>query len=447
MKTRRDRIRKGLRFALVMIGFLIITNEASAFRYNRSNARRVINKTAFVINEAYEISNFYGYWSGSYLSKAAYYNDYAYRLMQRRNYYSAIHYSLRAREYALRVIDNCEYYWDYYYYTSFGWSRTYGRNPYYNPNHYPNHHYYGNYNNYYNSYYSSSTYGSNHSPYYYADRQSSTREGQGSQFRPNQGSSSGGVQTGVLVPEDSRGSGLKNISYESYFDNDEIGLLSSLPSDDNLEREFRDANKGVEFNDRELSKNTQIISRNRENAETFSRSLDTKTRESIKLIEPKAIDAKDVRQERETRPADRLERPTRQTGIENRTIDEQRMRPVRDIPNRREIQTQPTQTKQPTRTTTQPTRTQTTQTKQPARTTTQPTRTQTKQPARTTTQPTRTQTKQPARTTTQPTRTNKSSSSSSSSRSEVKSTTKSSSNSATRTSSSSSRTSRTQNRR
>ncbi len=445
MKTRRDRIRKGLRFALVMIGFLIITNEASAFRYNRSNARRVINKTAFVINEAYEISNFYGYWSGSYLSKAAYYNDYAYRLMQRRNYYSAIHYSLRAREYALRVIDNCEYYWDYYYYTSFGWSRTYGRNPYYNPNHYPNHHYYGNYNNYYNSYYSSSTYGSNHSPYYYADRQSSTREGQGSQFRPNQGSSSGGVQTGVLVPEDSRGSGLKNISYESYFDNDEIGLLSSLPSDDNLEREFRDANKGVEFNDRELSKNTQIISRNRENAETFSRSLDTKTRESIKLIEPKKVDAEDIRQTRETRPADRLEKPTRQTGVENKAIDEQRVRPVRDLPIKGEMQARPTQTKQPTRvqpTQTQPTRTQPTQT--------QPTRTQPTKVEPTKTQPTRTTT-QPTRTTTQPTRTQPTKTQptkSSSSKTEVKSTSKSSSSSTTRTSSSSSRaSSRTQSRR
>ena len=96
--------------------------------YTKTQARETINQTSYVINQAYEISRFYSYWTDNRLAKAMYYNDYAQRLFSYGKYNSSINYSLLAREYALDVIDGCADYWEYFYFTNFGWSHRYGYN-------------------------------------------------------------------------------------------------------------------------------------------------------------------------------------------------------------------------------------------------------------------------------------------------------------------------------
>ena len=63
--------------ALVFVSSLLITNDAFARRYSRSYTKNVINKTAYIIEEAYDIAFTYDFWNEHYLSKAVYYNDYA----------------------------------------------------------------------------------------------------------------------------------------------------------------------------------------------------------------------------------------------------------------------------------------------------------------------------------------------------------------------------------
>lgn len=304
MKAKKNLVRNALRLGVLILGLIVFSQEANAFRFNKGNTKKVINKTAFIIDEAYEISNYYDYWQGEMLSRAVYYNDYAYRLMQRRNYNKAIHYSLRAREYALRVIDDCDMYWDYYYYNNYGWSRSYGRNPYYNPNRYPNNHYHGNYNSYYNRYYqgNSNNYGNNNSPYYHSNNSGNNNSGRGSevggrsQFNPNN-TSGGSLQTGHLTNQGGSGrntGNFKNLNYDNYFDKNEKALLSQLPQDEELDREFKNENSSVRFNDKELKNKSEIISRNKENANTFSRTLNNNTKQEIKLIEPRKVEDKKI---------------------------------------------------------------------------------------------------------------------------------------------------------
>lgn len=118
MKAQSRKIGKLAGLALIVVAFLTIsfTADASYYGYNRNKARKVINKTAYIIEEAYSIADYYGYWSENNISRAVYYNEYAQEQFSRRNYRRAIHYSLKARDYALRVIDGCDSYWDYYYY-------------------------------------------------------------------------------------------------------------------------------------------------------------------------------------------------------------------------------------------------------------------------------------------------------------------------------------------
>ena len=115
--------------AFVFLSTLLVTNDTFARRYSRSYTKSVINKTAYVIEQAYDIAYTYDFWNEHYLSKAVYYNDYAYDLYRRNCRSAAVHYSLKAREYALMVIDNCDDYWEYFYFTYFGWSFSFGYNP------------------------------------------------------------------------------------------------------------------------------------------------------------------------------------------------------------------------------------------------------------------------------------------------------------------------------
>ena len=70
--------------ALFFAGILVGERaEATCFRgpspYGKSKARNVINKTAYIIDQAYDIAYYYDYWTTTYLSRAVYYNDYAQR--------------------------------------------------------------------------------------------------------------------------------------------------------------------------------------------------------------------------------------------------------------------------------------------------------------------------------------------------------------------------------
>lgn len=372
MKAKKNLVRNALRLGVLILGLIVFSQEANAFRFNKGNTKKVINKTAFIIDEAYEISNYYDYWQGEMLSRAVYYNDYAYRLMQRRNYNKAIHYSLRAREYALRVIDDCDMYWDYYYYNNYGWSRSYGRNPYYNPNRYPNNHYHGNYNSYYNRYYqgNSNNYGNNNSPYYHSNNSGNNNSGRGSevggrsQFNPNN-TSGGSLQTGHLTNQGGSGrntGNFKNLNYDNYFDKNEKALLSQLPQDEELDREFKNENSSVRFNDKELKNKSEVISRNKENANTFSRTLNNNTKQEIKLIEPRKVEDKKIidtrtnnttttKQEsspfkRVNPPKARLKEPVydpsktqrRNVNVEKKTPQEQRVEPKRTTRSSKDVQ-------------------------------------------------------------------------------------------------------------
>jgi len=372
MKAKKKLVRNALRLGVLILGLIVFSQEANAFRFNKGNTKKIINKTAFIIDEAYEISNYYDYWQGEMLSRAVYYNDYAYRLMQRRNYNKAIHYSLRAREYALRVIDDCDMYWEYYYYNNYGWSRSYGRNPYYNPNRYPNNHYHGNYNSYYNRYYqgNSNNYGNNNSPYYHSNNSGNNNSGRGSevggrsQFNPNN-TSGGSLQTGHLTNQGGSGrntGNFKNLNYDNYFDKNEKALLSQLPQDEELDREFKNENSSVRFNDKELKNKSEVISRNKENANTFSRTLNNNTKQEIKLIEPRKVEDKKIidtrtnnttttKQESSTfkrvnPPKERIKEPVydpsktqrRNVNADKKTPQEQRVEPKRTTRSSKDVQ-------------------------------------------------------------------------------------------------------------
>ena len=82
-------IRHSIAVFLLFASLFTATESSAAKYYSRPNARNTINKTAYIIDQAYEVAAFYNYWSSNYLSKAVYYNDYAQYLFQRRAYRSA----------------------------------------------------------------------------------------------------------------------------------------------------------------------------------------------------------------------------------------------------------------------------------------------------------------------------------------------------------------------
>ena len=287
MQIKSRNIGKLVRLATLIIAFLTVSLNVSAYPYNRYNASNVINKTAYIIDEAYSVADYYGYWTGSNLSRAVYYNDYAQKQYSRRNYRRAVYYSLRAREYALMVIDGCDEYWDYYYYNNYGWSRTYGYNPYYTGS---NHgHHYGNYNNYYNNNYNN--YHNNHAnnSNYNANRPDNYNDGRGSNgrtdaFDPNK-TNNNGTQTGHFT----NGSSTKNLNTSNYFDKDEIGLLKELPAETSMENDFKKENKDVKFDDKSVRNNTVLINQNRTKAQSFKKSTPETSRKNIQIVAPKRI--------------------------------------------------------------------------------------------------------------------------------------------------------------
>ncbi|MDR2836089.1 MAG: hypothetical protein LBV69_07855 [Bacteroidales bacterium] len=146
------------KIALIFTIILISFGSVSA-RMSRRSVNDFINKTSYVINEAYDMVYYYNYYTSGNLSKAVDYQRYAKYLYNTGRYDNSIYYSSVARDYALKVIYYCDNYWNNYY-------RPYNYGYYYNNHYYGGNYYYGrgdwNYNNnYHNNNYHNNNYGYN----------------------------------------------------------------------------------------------------------------------------------------------------------------------------------------------------------------------------------------------------------------------------------------------
>lgn len=306
---------------LAIVASLQFNNEAFASRYNRSKARNVISKTAYIIDQAYDVANYYNYWSSSYLSRAVYYNDYAQELYHHRSYRSAIRYSLRAREYALYVIDNCDDYWEFFYYTYYGWSHVYGYNPSFA---YSAGYRDGFYDGYYAAYCDRHHHDYRHDPHYrpnghYNNRPnvSTTVIGRGNTGTVTSGNHNGGGTTitrpGFVPSSETEVGNYKNLSLGEYFSNEEKTLLKDLPNEKILENDFRSNKPNVSFNDQALSKNQSVLERNKTNAQNFSKKEDSKAISRVSIERPVKISTEKNSQSKTTP----VVKPTRNTNSEN----------------------------------------------------------------------------------------------------------------------------------
>lgn len=284
----------------VFITTMLSTEDADARCYSRSYTRNVINKTDYLIDQAYDMAYTYDYWSEHQLSKAIYYNDYAHDLYSRRHYKTAVRYSLKAREYALNVIDACDDYWEFFYFTYFGWSHTYGYNN--------NFTYSSGYaNGYYDGYFAA-----------YCDRHHHHHNPQHHHHNPHQGHQPpqhghqpphpnnndnghaiGRGETGAINPNVSTGnsgitrSGYKNINFDEYFSDDEIKELKDMPTDESLEIDFRKDRPNVVFDNKEISKpNTEIVQRTKERSQTYARNtgITEQSKPTKQIVTPKQKD-------------------------------------------------------------------------------------------------------------------------------------------------------------
>lgn len=140
--------------------FFFVGKSFSAVEMNRMAARNFLNKTSYIIYEAYDIVYGYNYYTSGNLSKAINHQRYANFLFSIGQINKSVYFSHIAREYALKVIYYCDNYWNNYY------------RPYYYEYYY-NNYYYGSNNRgswYYNSH--------NHNNYYSNDNHYG-REGHG----------------------------------------------------------------------------------------------------------------------------------------------------------------------------------------------------------------------------------------------------------------------------
>ena len=369
----------------VLFESILSAENTCASRYNRPKARNVINKTAYVIDQAYEVAYCYDYWSSTYLSRAVYYNDYAQDLYYHRSYRSAIRYSLRAREYALYVLDNCDDYWEFFYYTYYGWSHRYGYNPsfayasgyrdgYYDGyyaaycdrhhhdyHHDPHYRPHGHYDNHH------SHHGNNHPPQHNTNN---TVIGRGQTGTITTGSGNGGGTTisgpGFRPTNETGGGNYKNLSIGEYFSDEETALLKDIPNEQSLESDFRRNNPTVTFNDRALSTNKAVLERNKTNAQNFSKN-DKNIATSRQIEKPVKLTADKNKQNDAIKPANttpkelnkpsendnRLSKPqskTQNSGSVNikepirqdNNINKETTKPTKQIGGEKSLDTKPT---------------------------------------------------------------------------------------------------------
>ena len=302
--------------AFVFISTLLITNDTFARRYSRSYTKNVINKTAYIIEQAYDIAFAYDYWSEHYLAKAVYYNDYAYDLYRRNCRSAAVHYSLKSRQYALKVIDNCNDYWEFFYFNYFGWSFSFG----YNPNFayasgYANGYYDGYFAAYCNRHAHNPHHGHGHQPPHHNNNNGhgGNNNGHGGTMKPTNGHVIGRGDTGATNPNITTGGGViskgsyVNINYDEYFSADELEDLKGLPNDDALENNFRKERPNVSFDSKELSKpNNEMMRRTKEISQEYSKGNKEKGQTTItKQIVPVSTLNKEVQAKptKEIKPA------------------------------------------------------------------------------------------------------------------------------------------------
>jgi hypothetical protein len=341
--------------ASIIVLFIAGTSLKATAQFSQWNARDFINKTSYIIGEAYDIVYYYGYYSSGYLSKAVNHQNYAKYLYNIRDYRYAIYHSDLARSYALRVIYNSTNYWNNYYRPYYYYSPP---RPYYVNNHHPQNSYNYNYNYNYNT---NTQYG----------HRSST-----SVSSVNRTATSSSRSTSKYA---SSGNDVREVDFNTwnrnYYSSEETSLLRgvSIPSERELESAIANTNDIRRISDDKTVINNGI--------RDFSSDIDTYRRSN----------ADEARSISINRPSDfgTTSEVTRSTV---NTIN-----PI----NTRYEQTQPTQTRQGS--TTQPTQsrqettqpTQTRQGTQPAQSTTQPstkTSSESVQPNRNTTTPSNQQT-------------------------------------------------------
>ncbi|MDR2064893.1 MAG: hypothetical protein LBP85_04195 [Prevotellaceae bacterium] len=105
-----------------------------SFANNSVNAQtgfytlEVLQKTDYIIDEIYDIVDYFYFNDGEFIAKSVHFQDYAYCLYDSKNYRQAIQYSLMARSYAINAMEICDDYWQYYDYHYYGYSPAWGRN-------------------------------------------------------------------------------------------------------------------------------------------------------------------------------------------------------------------------------------------------------------------------------------------------------------------------------
>ncbi len=341
--------------------FISCSTLSASAQFSKRNARDFINRTSYIIGEAYDVVYYYGYYSSGYLSKSVNHQNYAKFLYNIGNYRYAIYHSDLARTYALRVIYNSNNYWDNYY------------RPYY----YSNQHYYSN---------QRPPYGNNNRP---PQSQPQGNRNQNVQYGHRTSTSGGVTSTGgnnriSKYATSSAGDDLKAVDFDTwdrnYYSTEERSLLKggSIPSEKELESAVTNNN-----NIRRVSSDKDVINNG---IKDFSSDINT-------FKKSHATEAKNMEISRPsdfgttpevTRSTANTVKPTSNTPT-TRPVQAQ---PVEAKPVESPVQSQPTQTRS---TETRPTQTRPVQTQPEAKPTeTRPVQNQSTKPRSTETRPVQT---------------------------------------------------------
>lgn len=278
---------------------ITLTSVAKAGYYSKHQARNTIEQTSYIIDNAYDIVNYYSYYQSNNLSRAVYYNNYAQDMYYSHFYRTAIRYSLLARQYALDVIDGCDDYWEYFYYTYFGWSNRYGYNNSfsyrsgYRDGYYDG--YYAGYCARYNHDYRRDPYHNLHSDYYQDNyynnivmNQSNSSMGRGESGKINRGGNNNGgvtISRPGYTGEPTNNGGYKNINTNDYFSSKELSLTKDIPSTTVMESNFKEKNPNISFNDKNLSSDSKALETNRNASSKFISRNKVNTNNNITQIQ------------------------------------------------------------------------------------------------------------------------------------------------------------------
>ncbi|MDR1984851.1 MAG: hypothetical protein LBQ28_08515 [Prevotellaceae bacterium] len=126
LTTLQKNTQRIITLAILFFVFGFASNNANA--QTRSYTLGVLQKTDYVIDEAYDIVDYFYFNDGEFIAKSMHFQDYAYYLYDSRQYKKAVQYSLMARGYAINAIEICDDYWQYYDYNYYGYSPVWGRN-------------------------------------------------------------------------------------------------------------------------------------------------------------------------------------------------------------------------------------------------------------------------------------------------------------------------------